>query len=535
MCSYRVNISRRNVFPERQELESKFRYEVLFLQSLGQCFFRNGAIVENERTNRRWLRQIHEIIERIRITLSDYSRIAAEEDERYREYSPFVNREMYDTALVEFDLAEELPIPARQTPVHVTTRALRWLGIKAKERVNENLDAWKWALVEKRKFEAVLIVLQDENRRLKDLLPLIPARREARQPGQKVHQDTQDDFDEDSYRLGLNTHAELKRIVQSEASTTVATISANLKPLSDPECGPLVLCSVDNSRHDVVLVEYKYYRVSEDSDEEDKRRTAQRARQLASLLSSAGTGDLATLPFRGLFEEPEYSRHTFVFDFPINTDTSAAPLSLCEMINSRNLDLRLSLPDRFQVAATVAKALAAFHSDGWVHKSFRSSSVVFFREELTKNLMVKNPYLVRFEFSRPQMSHTKLDFDDDPERNLYRHPDRQGEPRASFTRLHDLYALGVVLLEIGLWQTASIMIEEVKVPKGRQKSVQEILKQLTKRRLAHHMGEKYTEAVLSCLDDRYEHRITDIDFSMIFHEEVIRKIDVRALLDTRVE
>jgi hypothetical protein len=524
-----VNISKRSFFPERRELESKFRYEVLFLQSLGQCFFRNGAIVENERTNHRWLRQIHEIIERVRLTLSDYSRIAAEEDESYQEYSPFLNKSMYDTKLVEFDLAQDLPVPARQSPI--STRALRWIGIKAKEKVNENIDAWKWALVEKRKFEAVLVVLQEENRRLKDLLPLIPAAHATQLPIQGAHQSVQEDFDEDSHRLGLATHAQLKRILQSEAHMDVAMMTATLNPVSNSQAGALNVCSVNGSRHDVVLVEYKYYRLIEDVYKQD----IQRARQLASLLAFAGTGDLTTLAFRGFSEEPQDNRHAFVFDFPIGTDTSVAPQSLLEMINSSKLDIRLNLPARFQVAATLAKALAAFHSDGWVHKSLRSSSVVFFREENTKNLIVKRPYLVNFEYSRPQTSGTVLDFDNDPERNLYRHPDRQGEPKASFTRLHDIYALGVVLLEIGLWQTVSSMVKEVKIPTGRQKSVQEILKQLTKRRLAHHMGDKYMEAVLSCLDDRYEHRITDVDFSMIFHEEVVQKIDVRALLDSNLQ
>ena len=49
--SYRVNVSKRNAAPERRELESKFRYEILFLQSLGQCFLQNGRIVANESTS----------------------------------------------------------------------------------------------------------------------------------------------------------------------------------------------------------------------------------------------------------------------------------------------------------------------------------------------------------------------------------------------------------------------------------------------------------------------------------------------------
>lgn len=44
-----------------------------------------------------------------------------------------------------------------------------------------------------------------------------------------------------------------------------------------------------------------------------------------------------------------------------------------------------------------------------------------------------------------------------PEHNLYRHPERQGIPIESFKPIHDIYALGVVLLEIGLWRPAISM------------------------------------------------------------------------------
>lgn len=168
-----------------------------------------------------------------------------------------------------------------------------------------------------------------------------------------------------------------------------------------------------------------------------------------------------------------------------------------------------------------------------MHKSLRSDSIVFFRQSQTQSLLVTSPYLVNFEYARPQAATTRLDFDNDYDRNLYRHPDREGEPRVSFTKLHDLYALGIVLLEIGLWQTTASMVKEVTVRSGRQSSVsvQSILKQLCKRRLSHHMGPMYAQAVLCCIDDRFEHQIADMGWPMQFHDEVIKKLDMRALLE----
>ena len=39
--------------------------------------------------------------------------------------------------------------------------------------------------------------------------------------------------------------------------------------------------------------------------------------------------------------------------------------------------------------------------------------------------------------------------DDCLSRNVYRHPHRQQSPTEVFNKIHDIYALGVVLLEIG--------------------------------------------------------------------------------------
>jgi hypothetical protein len=54
-----------------------------------------------------------------------------------------------------------------------------------------------------------------------------------------------------------------------------------------------------------------------------------------------------------------------------------------------------------------------------------------------------------FEFSRPEFDFSSGRPDKDPARNVYRHPARQGKPDKPFAKIHDIYALGVVLLEIG--------------------------------------------------------------------------------------
>ena len=60
------------------------------------------------------------------------------------------------------------------------------------------------------------------------------------------------------------------------------------------------------------------------------------------------------------------------------------------------------------------------------------------------------PWLHGFEYSRPELDFSAGFVDSCPSRDIYRHPERQGQPQKLFNKLHDIYALGVVLLEIGI-------------------------------------------------------------------------------------
>lgn len=59
--------------------------------------------------------------------------------------------------------------------------------------------------------------------------------------------------------------------------------------------------------------------------------------------------------------------------------------------------------------------------------------------------------MLGFEFSRPETYFSAGLEDKCLARDIYRHPDRQQSPTQPFSKLHDIYALGVVLLEIGAY------------------------------------------------------------------------------------
>jgi hypothetical protein len=126
-------------------------------------------------------------------------------------------------------------------------------------------------------------------------------------------------------------------------------------------------------------------------------------------------------------------------------------------------------------------------------------------------------YLVGFENFRREEGRTHRTGDDAIERNLYRHPSRQGSsPREDYIMQHDIYSLGVCLLEVGLWQSfieyrepdgAPTLADHLGIPEktGRQAANQlkefgkELLLSLVRKELRQCMGTKYAEIAATCL------------------------------------
>ncbi|KFY83509.1 hypothetical protein V498_08021 [Pseudogymnoascus sp. VKM F-4517 (FW-2822)] len=154
---------------------------------------------------------------------------------------------------------------------------------------------------------------------------------------------------------------------------------------------------------------------------------------------------------------PEQCQIAFVFDVPAGRDPQ--PSSLLSLLRNRNL--RTSLNDRLNVAFGLARSIAQLQLVRWVHESFRSENIIFFPVTDTKKagspsedrINYAEPWIFGFEFSRPEDFFSSGATDISLERDVYRHPDRQGIPETRFNKLHDIYALGVVLLEIGLWES----------------------------------------------------------------------------------
>lgn len=281
------------------------------------------------------------------------------------------------------------------------------------------------------------------------------------------------------------------------------------------------------------MVEQKFFDINNPE-------TEQYVAQLAMLLSTAGSGMFRTLPFKGYLREEEEPCYKFCFGYPADA-ADTAPQSLRELLENQRSESRATLSTRFRIAQAIAQSIGAFHSDGWVHKSIRSHAIKFFFTKASpEKLNLRLPYLTEFEFSRPESGLTRrAEGDPDLERSVYRHPHRDGPPSIDFNKAHDIYSLGVVLLEIGMWEDAvsiyrSVLRSLEKKSNGRQptsESVKRAMRAYANLYLPHKMGDAYSQVVDVCLSDDFHKTLGQDDFALIFEKRVVDMLDVKKLDD----
>ncbi|KAF5645971.1 uncharacterized protein FTJAE_2401 [Fusarium tjaetaba] len=190
------------------------------------------------------------------------------------------------------------------------------------------------------------------------------------------------------------------------------------------------------------------------------------------------------------------------------------------------------LEQRFELARKITSAVMYVHVMQYVHKSIQTSNIVMFAkndastantEQFPKAL--GEPFLCGFETSRYDRGASDYgQYDVAWEYDIYRHPKRQGlHPESRYTMNHDLYSLGVVLLELGLWRPLRVM--GLRNPDSISGSVKDHLKKLAITGLPCMMGTKYRDVVLFCLDIDGDGQISNSTAV----EEVLKKVEEMAI------
>lgn len=164
------------------------------------------------------------------------------------------------------------------------------------------------------------------------------------------------------------------------------------------------------------------------------------------------------------------------------------------------------LGSRFKLANALARTIFGMHLLDWSHGNLSTGNVVFCLQNEKVKHDLCHPYLLGFGLQEVYKSnrYKMIEADDRAKKDLrYRHPEFRDflqvskTGRATFKPSYDLYSLGVVLYEIGIWQTMGDLYGDVR--DSRPVLTEEVI-----RNLRGHTGHRYTNAVIACLDGSFD-------------------------------
>lgn len=202
----------------------------------------------------------------------------------------------------------------------------------------------------------------------------------------------------------------------------------------------------------------------------------------------------------GYVHDPECSRFGLVFQ---QTAAGAAsmPKSVYDLLRCT---LKPSLSRRVNMARRIALTVRYLHASNWLHKGLRSENIVFQgADDMSSSL------LCGFDYSRPASTDEVTELpDDNRQQDLYRHPDVQFDvPRDGeygFAKEHDIYSLGVVMFEIGVWHPVheflGISLNQI-IPRPVIRSAKDrLLEKESMALLQAEAGDVFAKATMLCLN-----------------------------------
>lgn len=288
----------------------------------------------------------------------------------------------------------------------------------------------------------------------------------------------------------------------------------------------------------VIMDKYKY-RETPDHSGEPYPQAVQQVRKMTGLLCHPKRKGFRILPCAGFFRDRVRQELGLVFETPPTFDPEEASDGFVTLVELYKKHKLVALGQRIHLAWLLATAVEQFHRVGWVHKNIRSDVIAFMavgretpkpdaaapaQESPVGRFDLGKPYLFGFEYARAGDGTTFLGEDHSLANNLYRHPDRWGRPTSRFEKSHDMYALGVVLLEIALWKDVGVVfktfLDGAPVVAA---EVAEAMMQRCRKTLPHQVGDVFAQSILTCLEFGARTKgLGEYEAQVYFQENVVR-------------
>jgi serine/threonine protein kinase len=216
----------------------------------------------------------------------------------------------------------------------------------------------------------------------------------------------------------------------------------------------------------------------------------------------------------GWIQHPHKKDRALLYAVPEEIASGGAPsqpISLYEhLVEARTSEGTVTTPtlaDRFQLADALAVGVLEIHLVEWLHKNLGSHSILLFRDD-NGRVKYSRPFIVGFDFARPDKQEQKSLPMRMSQFDIYRHPEIRALQRASadltgmqalYAWRHDIWSLGLILFEIGLWKR----LETYSTPNLTPENFKKRILDYVGRELSLWMGTRYRQAVDACLTGEY--------------------------------
>lgn len=520
---------------ETRELRLSIQHEVLFLDAFKTVVLDRGLI---ESFDRRWQEHIAEILQQLERLLLSYTKVAertsraallpqrqavhGQQQSMYLASSNSSTASGFSTCSTITTTTGSSPTP----PPPTSTGPAEPKPSRSKKLL-ESFTRLEWALFDKDKLHKVVRDFSFWTAKLRDVLPG-PVLHLPQYSDPKSYESNCLVSEAPAKVLGLSGASDIRRTMLEEIDCSaynkleildnINIFHESLEGVGERRYGPCI--GMLGKDREAVVLERRAMKGRDDAD-------MQRFHQLVAMLQHPESAQFGSLRCRG-YQHSGPGECTLVFDMPPRSVAYVTSLNQLMKRRGRGTGGQQqqskppTLDERFKVATRVARGLASFHALDWVHKSIRSTEIVFFypdgvrrsdhQHESSSSVRYSSPYLLGFQDARAVDFSTAYDTEEDLLENLYRHPDRQFQPRSKFSKIHDIYSLGVVLLELGMWKTVEeILKDDLKAYRNRRRipppfEIKESLVRAAKASLGQMMGRKYRAAVLCCLNGDFEGR-----------------------------